>query len=217
MIVSTRRLLPKGRIRLILLDMQMPEIDGFEVAKMIKDASSGEDVRIILLSSSGQKGDADRCKEIGISGYLLKPIKKSDLFDAILMTMGLRSEEVPTVITRHKVYEERERLNILLAEDNLINQTLATKLLETRGHRVTLATNGKEAVAAFKNGDFDMILMDIQMPKMDGFEATREIRKIEDRSQKTKDRGQKTEVRSQEDRGQKSASRKSKHQPLTNR
>jgi PAS domain S-box-containing protein len=191
---------------LILLDMQMPEIDGFDVAKIIKDAPSGEDVRIIMLSSSGQRGDSDRCKEIGISGYLLKPIKKSDLYDAILMTMGLRSEEAPTVITRHKVYEERERLNILLAEDNLINQTLATKLLETRGHRVTLATNGKEAVAAFKNGDFDMILMDIQMPKMDGFEATREIRKIEDRIQRTKDRGRKTEVRSQksEDKGQRS-------------
>ena len=180
---------------LILLDMQMPELDGFDVAKIIKDAPSGEDARIIMLSSSGQRGDSDRCKEIGISGYLLKPIKKSDLYDAIMMTMGLHSEEMPTVITRHKVYEARESLNILLAEDNLINQTLATKLLETRGHRVTLATNGKEAVAAFKNGDFDLILMDIQMPKMDGFEATREIRKIEDRSQNSEDRKQEEPLR----------------------
>ena len=100
---------------LILLDMQMPELDGFDVAKMIKDAPSGKDARIIMLSSSGQKGDADRCKEVGISGYLPKPIKKSDLYDAILMTMGLGSEEMPTVITRHKVYEARESLNILLA------------------------------------------------------------------------------------------------------
>ncbi len=180
---------------LILLDMQMPELDGFDVAKIIKDAPSGEDARIIMLSSSGQRGDSDRCKEIGISGYLLKPIKKSDLYDAIMMTMGLCPEDIPVVITRHKIYEARESLDILLAEDNLINQTLATKLLETRGHRVTLATNGKEVVAAFKNGDFDLILMDIQMPKMDGFEATREIRKIEDRSQKTEDGKQEETLR----------------------
>jgi len=182
---------------LILLDIQMPEMDGFDVAKIIKDAPSGKDVRIILLSSIGQKGDSNRCKEIGISGYLPKPIKQSDLFDAITMTMGLRAEEMPTVITRYKIYEELERFNILLAEDNLINQTLATRLLETRGHRVTLASNGIEAVEAFKKGNFHLILMDIQMPEMDGFAATSEIRRMEDRNQKSEIRGQKSEVRGQ--------------------
>ncbi len=176
--------------RLILLDMQMPDLDGFDVAKIIKAAPSGKDVKIIMLSSTGQRGDAHRCKEVGISGYLSKPIKQLDLFDAIMMTMGLSSEEVPTVITCHNICEARESFNILLAEDNLINQTLAIKLLETRGHRVALASNGIEAVEAFKKGDFDLVLMDIQMPKMDGFEATREIRKIEDRRQRTEDKGQ---------------------------
>ena len=163
---------------LVLLDMQMPELDGLETARIIKDLPGGGEAKFIMLSSATQKGDAARCREAGISGYLPKPIKQSELFDAILITMGLTLEEQPTIVTRHTVYEARDSLNILLAEDNPVNQVLAVKLLETRGHRVTAASNGLEAVEAFQQNDFDLVLMDIQMPEMDGFEATRVLREL---------------------------------------
>jgi len=175
-----RRALDAGNpYRLVLLDMQMPGQDGFEIAKTIKETYSEEDVKIILLSSIGQRGDAGRCKEAGISGYLHKPVKQSDLFDAITMTLGLSAKQTNTLITRHSVHEARESLSILLAEDNAVNQILAVKLLTSRGHRVTVAGNGKEAVDAWTKGDFDLIFMDIQMPEMDGYAATRAIRNVE--------------------------------------
>ncbi len=161
---------------LALLDMQMPDTDGFALADMMKGSAFGETLKMIMLSSMGRKGDSKRCREAGISGYLSKPVKQSELLDTILMTMGLREET--TIITRHTLCELRERLDILLAEDNRINQTLAINLLKTRGHQVTLATNGKEAVEAVETHDFDLILMDIQMPEMDGYEATRRIREL---------------------------------------
>jgi two-component system sensor histidine kinase/response regulator len=160
--------------QLALLDMQMPTTNGFTLAERMKSTPFGENLKMIMLSSMGQKGDSKRCREAGISGYLSKPVKQSELLDTILMTMELQEEA--TVITRHTLCDLREQLNILLAEDNRINQTLAMNLLRTRGHRVTLATNGREAVEVFQQHDFDLILMDIQMPEMDGFEATRRIR-----------------------------------------
>jgi len=186
-----RRALAAGiPYRLVLLDTQMPGQDGFETAKTIKKMYSEEDVKIILLSSVGQRGDAGRCREAGISGYLHKPVKQSDLFDAVVMTLGLSSKQTNTLITRHSVHDARESLAILVAEDNAVNQTLIVALLESRGHRVTVASNGKEAVDAFKKGDFDLILMDVQMPEMDGFEATRAIRKLERGRQKPGDGNQ---------------------------
>jgi PAS domain S-box-containing protein len=168
--------------RLVLLDMQMPEMDGFHAAELLKATPCGADMKIIMISSVGQRGDSVRCKAAGISGYLTKPVKQSLLMDAILMTMGLSVDGSTQVVTRHTVYEARDRLNILLAEDNVVNQTLAIKLLEARGHKVILANNGKEAVDAFQKGDIDLILMDIQMPEMDGFEATGHIRTLEQQS-----------------------------------
>jgi len=165
--------------RLLLLDLQMPVIDGFEVAKRIKESSYGTGVKIILLTSAGQKGDGARCKEVGISGYLLKPVKQSELLDAIMMTLGHPTEEKASVITRHTIHEVRKRFNILMAEDNLVNQKLAVKMLEKQGHRVVVASNGREAVEALGKEHFDLVLMDVQMPEMDGFEATKAIRNLE--------------------------------------
>ena len=167
---------------LLLLDLQMPELDGFDVAKKIKDNPLGDDLKIILLTSLGRKGDAARCKEVGISGYLNKPVKQSELLDAVMMAMGSSGEEDATVITRYTVQEARNSLNILVAEDNPINQRLVIELLKTRGHRVVMASNGKEAIEAIKEEDFDLVLMDVQMPEMDGLEATRHIREREQRA-----------------------------------
>ena len=165
--------------RLLLLDLQMPELDGFDVAKKIKETPLGDDLKIILLTSLGRKGDAARCRKLGISGYLSKPIKQSELLDAIMMAIGTPGREDTTVITRYTVQEARNKLNVLVAEDNPINQRLVIELLKTRGHRVALASNGKEAIEAIEEEDFDLVLMDVQMPDMDGLTATREIRKME--------------------------------------
>ncbi|SCY63781.1 PAS domain S-box protein [Desulfoluna spongiiphila] len=167
--------------RLALLDMQMPEIDGFQLARKIKDAPLGEQMKMIMISSMGEKEDSRRCREAGISGYLSKPVKQSELLNTILITMGLQEGEAATVVTRHTVCDLQQRLNILLAEDNRVNQVLAVNLLKTKGHQVTLAVNGGEAVAAYQRGDFDLILMDVQMPEMDGFEATRIIRNLSEK------------------------------------
>ncbi len=165
--------------QLLLLDFQLPGMDGFEVAERIKESPFGADVKIILLTSAGQRGDAKRCKELGISGYLHKPVKQSELLDAVKMAMGHPSGERGPVITRHLIREARKKLHILLAEDNIVNQKLALKMLEKRGHQVVVAPDGKKAVDAFEKEHFDLILMDIQMPEMDGFEATEKIRKKE--------------------------------------
>ena len=163
---------------LILLDAQMPEMDGFALAEYIKRHPSFRAATIMMLSSAGQRGDALRCRELGVAAYLTKPIRQAELMDAILTALGTRArnDQKPALVTRHTLRESRNRLKVLLAEDNAVNQLVALRLLERFGHSVTVAANGKKALEAWEKGGHDAILMDVQMPEMNGWEATRLIR-----------------------------------------
>ena len=177
---------------LVLLDAQMPEVDGFQVAnQMMQDPQLSSSVSI-MLTSAGFRGDAARCRELGIQAYLPKPIKHSDLLQAIQTVLNCARDtnsekptnsppdtELPALITVHSLRESRKHLNILLAEDNRVNQVLAVRLLEKRGHTVVLVETGKAALESSRNVSFDLILMDVQMPEMDGLEATACIREGE--------------------------------------
>jgi two-component system sensor histidine kinase/response regulator len=162
---------------LMLLDGQMPDMDGFALAEQIQKDPGLIAVTIMMLTSAGHLGDAARCRELGISAYLLKPIRQAQLLDGICQVLneGSTAKDMP-LVTRHTLQENKHRSRILLAEDNAVNQTLALRLLEKRGYSVIIAGNGRIAVEAFENNQFDVVLMDIQMPGMDGFEATAAIR-----------------------------------------
>jgi two-component system, sensor histidine kinase and response regulator len=165
---------------LILLDGQMPEMDGFTLAEHIKKDSQLVKATIMMLTSAGHLGDAARCRELGISAYLVKPIRQSELLSAICQLLDKTAQEEPAIlVTRHTLREEKNRVRILLVEDNAINQTLAVRLLEKRGYSVSVAADGQAGVEAFDAGGFELVLMDIQMPRMDGFEATAAIREKE--------------------------------------
>ena len=166
---------------LVLLDAHVSEKDGFEIAVKINENPEWAAPMIMMTSSVGMRGDAEKCRKLGIAAYLTKPIKRSELFDAILTVLDIQGAEPGTkgLVTKHSIRESKTQRRILLAEDNVVNQRLAVKLLTKRGHHVTVAENGKEAVAAFIKEPFDLILMDVQMPEMDGFEATAVIRERE--------------------------------------
>jgi len=165
---------------LILLDGQMPEMDGFTLAERIHNDPELMNATIMMLTSAGHLGDAARCRELGISAYLVKPIRQGELLQAICQVLdGTAQQQAEPLVTRHSLREEMHRIRILLAEDNVINQTLAVRLLEKHGYSVTVAPDGQAAVGAFQTGVFDLVLMDIQMPGMDGFEATAAIRERE--------------------------------------
>jgi len=166
---------------LVLIDAYMPYMDGFTLAAKIRENPSLTGASIMMLTSGGIRGDSARCRKLGIAAYLIKPIKQSDLLDATMLVMGSCPKakvQIP-LITRHALRESRQRLRILLAEDNIINQKVAVHILEKYGHKVTVANNGLEVLSSLKKERFDLILMDVQMPKMDGFKATATLREKE--------------------------------------
>jgi signal transduction histidine kinase/DNA-binding response OmpR family regulator len=168
--------------KLVLLDACMPEVDGFAVAERIQSNPKLASPIVMMLTSSTRVGDADRCRELGISTYLVKPIRQDTLLKAVMsaLAVDLPATRRNELAASQGVLAKASRpLEILLAEDNVINQKLAVTLLRKWGHTVTLADNGKQAVDKYQQRAFDLVLMDVQMPEMDGFEATQQIRDIE--------------------------------------
>ena|GEM_PF-778634 len=165
--------------RIVLLDAVMPEMDGFEAAERIKQDVSFAEPVLMLLSSAGRHDDSRRCVEMGIDRCLSKPVKQSDLMDAIVETLDLAPNAPTRTAQSNEPHVQAQPRRVLLAEDGIVNQKVALDLLTQRGHSVVVANHGKEVLAALEKGPFDLILMDIQMPEMDGFETTEAIRKQE--------------------------------------
>ncbi|MBW2091099.1 MAG: response regulator [Deltaproteobacteria bacterium] len=166
----------------ILVDAHMPGMDGFELVRQIKRHPNLADVKIIMLTSFGQRGDATRCRELGVTAYLNKPLSQKDLRGAIHTVLGRTEAQAgpSPLITLHSLREGRRYLRILLAEDDPANQVLFEGLLKKRGHRVVTVSNGQEVIKALNRERFDLILMDLQMPVMGGLDTAKAIRKNED-------------------------------------
>lgn len=167
--------------RLALLDGMMPQMDGFALAEQIRQTPGLGEPALIMLSSAGNPEDSTRCRALGIDHCLIKPVKQSELLDSIIAALGITTaDELAPQAAAQERLNHITPLRILLAEDGLVNQKVAVSLLEQRGHRVTVANNGQEALTALDRESFDVVLMDVQMPAMDGFEATALIRQKEE-------------------------------------
>ncbi len=164
---------------LVLLDAAMPEMDGFAVAAAIRECPQLVGTTVLMLSSADRVEGIAHCRELGIQCYLIKPIKRSELLQAILAALGSTGKanaRGPVLASSLTHSGDNRAVRILLAEDNRINQQVALRLLKKWGHTVTICANGRDAVDAFAAGTFDVVLMDMEMPIMDGLTATAEIR-----------------------------------------
>jgi PAS domain S-box-containing protein len=168
-----------------LLDHDMPDINGAELGRRIIADPTLHATRLVMLTSSGQTSDGRKFAELGFAGYLLKPVGQRDLTDCLLLVLGIDAEEWHSrsqpIVTHHEILMHRAPTNkrVLIAEDTLVNQKVARRMVEKLGYAVDIVNNGKEALAAWQSGRYDLILMDCQMPELDGYEATREIRRLE--------------------------------------
>ena len=173
----------KDPFTLALLDGHMPDVDGFMLAEKIARDPRFAAMKIVLLTSAGHSDDVKRAQQLGVAGYLVKPIKQSELFDAIIASTSEPMPKQPRRAKKKKVGSTKG-LRVLLAEDNPVNQKLESRLLEKLGHTVKIVDNGASAVSESEKGNLDLIVMDVQMPEMDGLEATRVIRELEKSSGK---------------------------------
>ncbi len=169
-----------------IIDMLMPGMDGLELGRRIKNDSALKETRMVMLTSLGLRGDAARMKEVGFNAFLNKPVKRAQLFDCLITLFSHQSSNETSkplqLITQHALQENKyKNIRILIAEDNLINQKIASRMLEKLGFKTAVANNGKEAISMLEQRDYQLVLMDRQMPVMDGFEATRLIRSDESR------------------------------------
>ncbi|MGR3175553.1 MAG: response regulator [Candidatus Scalindua sp.] len=172
------------QFKVILVDYCMPEVDGESLGKEIKADSLLKDLSLVMLTSFGQRGDADHLRNLGFAAFLHKPVKQSQLFDCLRIVTGRKTsvekDSSRQIVTRYSISEEhKRRVRILLAEDNIINQKIALRILDKKlGYHADVVSNGREAIDSLKRFDYDLVLMDCQMPEIDGYEATRTIRDV---------------------------------------
>jgi CheY-like chemotaxis protein len=168
-----------------LVDHQMPVCDGEELGRLILTNEQWKATRVVLLTSSGQRGEGDRFERLGFAAYLQKPVTQRELSDCLHLVLAIPPEQwhldTQPMLTKHDLHvlQGREKRRVLVAEDNLVNQKVVRHILERLGYRVDVVADGRAAVDAWRTGRYHLILMDCQMPTLDGYEAAREIRRCE--------------------------------------